>query len=283
MSATIVVGVDESAASMRAVEFAAQEAALRNCRLRLLHACLYPGLHEQWTEPGTEPVDRLDTAMRQNAERARAIVPTLEVSTDVVIDDPVTALVKASHDAVALVVGSHGFAGFSELMVGSTAVELSAHAHCPVFVCRGRPEPEGPVVVGIDGVAESVVGFALSEASFRHTDLIALHAWNRWTSPIDMGFGDIPPGIYPGDALRDSEERILSEALAGWQQKFPDVTIHQQLVHQRTRQALLEASKSAGLLVVGNRGRGGFAGLLLGSTSHAMLHHAHCPVTIVRP
>lgn len=90
---------------MRAVEFAALEAQLRGCRLQLLHACMYPGLHEPWSTSGTEPVHRLETVMRQNAERARIVVLTLEVTTAVVNEDPVIALVKESKTAVALVVG----------------------------------------------------------------------------------------------------------------------------------------------------------------------------------
>ncbi|HVX46761.1 MAG TPA: universal stress protein, partial [Mycobacteriales bacterium] len=155
MNATIVVGVDESAASMRAVEFGAREAQLRDCRLRLLHACVYPGMHETWIASEDEPVNRLDTFMRQNAERARIIVPTLEVTTEVVFQDTVTALMKESHDAAAMVVGSHGFGGFSELLIGSTAVELSSHAGCPVFVTRGRAHPQGPVLLGLDGTPQS--------------------------------------------------------------------------------------------------------------------------------
>ncbi|HVX44749.1 MAG TPA: universal stress protein, partial [Mycobacteriales bacterium] len=135
-----------------------------------------------------------------------------------------------------------------------------------------------------DGTPQSdgVIGFAFAEASFRHADLVALHAWNRWTSPVATGLGDDAPGIYQGDALRDSEERILSEALAGWQEKYPDVTVQHQLVHRHTRRALIDASDEAELLVIGTRGRGGFSGLLLGSTSQAMLHHARCPVAVVR-
>lgn len=273
MNTTIVVGVDESSASKQAVEFAAREAGLRDWDLRLLHACTYPGRHEMWSASDEHPVNRLEPTMRKNAELARAVMPGVDVTTVVVIEDPVTALVKESRDAAALVVGSHGFGGFPELTVGSTALQLSSHAGCPVFVTRGRIRSDGPVVVGVDGSAHSdaVVGFAFAEASFRQVDLIAVHAWNHWTGPGETARGDDAPG-----------ERLLSEALAGWQQMYPDVPVRRRVVHHRARPALIEASDQAGLLVIGARGRDGFTGLLLGSTGYAMVQHARCPVTVVR-
>lgn len=78
------------------------------------------------------------------------------------------------------------------------------------------------------------------------------------------------------------EERLLAEALAGRMERGPGIAVEHRLVRGGAREALIEASRGAGLLIVGARGRGGFAGLLLGSVSQALLHHAHCPVAVVR-
>ncbi|MQS37876.1 universal stress protein, partial [Streptomyces katsurahamanus] len=152
------------------------------------------------------------------------------------------------------------------------------------LVVRGRPDPAGPVLLAVDGSpqAEAAVGFAFAEASLRGAELVALHAWSGWT-----GRGDDDPGhpqnlVDDAGRLGDTEERVLAEALAGWQAKYPDVTVRRDLVRKSARQALIEASEEAQLLVVGARGRGGFTGLLLGSVSQAVLHHAHCPVAVVR-
>lgn len=90
------------------------------------------------------------------------------------------------------------------------------------------------------------------------------------------------PLVTDLDRLQDDEQRLLAEALAGWQARYPQVQVERRLLRSRTRPALIEASRTAQLVVVGARGRGGFAGLLLGSTSQALLHHADCPVAVIR-
>jgi nucleotide-binding universal stress UspA family protein len=132
-----------------------------------------------------------------------------------------------------------------------------------VLVIRGQDNAVGPVVVGVDGSAGSgaAVGFAFEEAARRGTGLTAVHAWG---------------------ALEGAESRVLSESLAGWSQRYPEVAVRQELVRGRPAAALIEQSRSAQLVVTGARGRGSFAGLLLGSVSQAVLHHAECPVVVVR-
>jgi nucleotide-binding universal stress UspA family protein len=179
--------------------------------------------------------------------------------------------------------GSRGMGGFVGLLVGSTAVHLSAHGRCPVLVVREVGDEAGPVVVGVDGsvMGEQAVGFAFAEAALRKAPLRALHA-STWNAPLPAPQDAAVPYANPPGALAGEEERLVSEALAGHRERYPEVPVEDQVVHGRTREALIEASHSAQLLVVGARGRGGFAGLLLGSVSQAVLHHAHCPVAVVR-
>jgi nucleotide-binding universal stress UspA family protein len=289
MNEPVVVGVDGSPSSLDAVAAAAGEARLRGVGLRVVHAFLWPALP---VSLGPSPMGPPEGGLRNAAERvvaqavehAREAEPETEVEGEIAVGEPLTVLEARSHDAALVVVGSRGLGGFTGLLLGSTAVHLSSHSRCPVLVVRGRPDPTGHVLLGVDGSAagEAAIGFAFAEAALRGAVLVAAHTWNNWTGPVSGGPAEPLPLVYDVDMLRDEEERVLAEALSGWQAKYPDVTVRRELMEGRTRQALIEASGSAQLLVVGARGRGGFSGLLLGSVSQAVLHHAHCPVAVVR-
>jgi nucleotide-binding universal stress UspA family protein len=179
-----------------------------------------------------------------------------------------------------VVVGDRGLGGFSGLLIGSVAVQLAAHAECPVLVVRGQPHPSGPVVLGVDGSPEAsaAIAHAFDEAWLREAPLVALHAW---LNPVAREPGDMLPLVYDLDQVRDEEARVLAEAVAGCREEYPDVAVREELVRAHTRAALIDRSVEAQLLVVGTRGRGGMRGLLLGSVSQAMLHHAGCPVLVV--
>ncbi|WP_282701054.1 universal stress protein [Streptomyces sp. CC219B] len=284
MAGRVVVGVDGSASGLAAVEVAAREARLREAELRVVHAFLWPAMHPP---PASSPLgppeggvrSMVERLLAEAAERARSVAPEVEVSCAVVTGEPLTVLEAQSHAAELVVVGSRGMGGFVGLLAGSTAVHLAAHGRCPVLVVREEPRADGPVVVGVDGsvAGEQAVDFAFAEAALHATDLVALHAWTIRNAPM-------PSVRYVDGAagLAGAEERLLSEALAGHREQYPDVSVRHEVVHGGTREALIEASRSARLMVVGARGRGGFAGLLLGSVSQALLHHAHCPVAVVR-
>jgi nucleotide-binding universal stress UspA family protein len=193
---------------------------------------------------------------------------------------PIGNLPLSSQDYELIVVGDRGLSGFTGLLIGSVAVQLAAHATCPVFVARGSVDPAAHVLLGVDGspANDPVVGFAFEEAALRCVPLVALHAWRH---PASTGPGDMLPLAYDPAEVEAEEARLLAEALAGWHDKYPDVTVHRELTHTGTRKALIQATQQAQLVVVGTRGRGGFTGLLLGSVSQAVLHHAACPVAVV--
>jgi len=289
MSGQVVVGVDGSPSSLAAVEAAAREAGVRGVGLRLVHAFEWPSIHvppgaPPWNPAGTGLREMVDDTLTEAARQARTAAPHVPVTRDVAFGEPVMVLEIESRTAALLVVGSRGLNRFGSLLLGSTSAHLAAHGRCPVLVVRGRPDPVGPVLLAVDGspAAEGAVEFAFAEASLRGADLVALHAWNTWTERAYDGPADPPFVTYDEDRLRDEEERVLAEALSGLQEKYPDVAVHRRLVRGRTRSVLIDASAEAGLVVVGARGRGGFTGLLLGSVSQAVLHHAHCPVAVVR-
>ncbi|MEU6534210.1 universal stress protein, partial [Streptomyces sp. NPDC046928] len=227
----------------------------------------------------------IDGTLGEAEQRAHAAAPGVEAAHEVVVGDPVEVLEIESRTASMIVVGSRGLSRFGALMVGSTAGQLAAHASCPVLVVRGDPRPAGPVLLAVDGspAARGAVEFAFSQASRHGTDLVALHVWSNRTERAYASPADPPFVTYDEGRLHDEEERVLAEALGGLGDLYPDVRVERRLVRGRVRHTLIEAGADAGLLVVGARGRGGFTGLLLGSVSQAVLHHAPCPVAVVRP
>lgn len=289
MSRLVVVGVDGSASSLAAVEAAAREARSREAGLRVVHAFLWPATHVPlgpWPlgPPEGGVRNMVEHLVAEAVERARKAAPEVEVSHVVVTGEPLTVLEAQSRAAELVVVGSRGMGGFVGLLVGSTAVHLVAHGRCPVLVVREEPDPDGPIVLGVDGspAGERAVDFAFAEAALRGTGLTAVHAWTTWNAPLPPPQDASMPYANPPGTLAAEEERLLAEALAGHRERYPEVAVEHRVVHGRTRETLIEASRSAQLMVVGARGRDGFAGLLLGSVSQALLHHAHCPVAVVR-
>ncbi|MGV9454356.1 universal stress protein [Streptomyces sp. NPDC003635] len=289
MGGLVVVGVDGSASSLAAVEVAAREARLRGAGLRVVHAFVWPAMHVPLGPSSLGPLEgglqnMVDRLVAEAVERAGKAAPEVDVSHVVLTGEPLTVLEAQSRAAELVVVGSRGMGGFVGLLVGSTAVHLAAHGRCPVLVVHERRHADGPVVLGVDGSAagEKAVDFAFAEAALRDAPLVALHAWTTWNAPMPAPQDPSQPFVNPPGALAEEEERLLSEALAGRKERYPGVVVEHRVVHGSTREALIQASRSAQLLVVGARGRGGFTGLLLGSVSQALLHHAHCPVAVVR-
>ncbi|MFF0659253.1 universal stress protein [Micromonospora tulbaghiae] len=263
--APVVVGVDGSPSALDAVRLAAREAVLRHRPLRVVNAFLWPLVG---TPLGMVAPVLPDIELRQEAEKlveeavdeARKADADLAVTGAVVDGGPVAVLLRESRDAALLVLGHRGLGGFAELLVGSAAVQLSARADCPVLVARGEARADGPVVVGVDGSAlsDEAVGFAFAEAAARGAELVVVHTW-----------------LYP-------QPVTYREAFAGWAGGYPEVTVRPKLVAAAPARVLVEESVGAQLTVVGAHGRGSLGALLLGSVSHAVLHHCHSPLAVVR-
>ncbi|PXY36499.1 universal stress protein [Prauserella flavalba] len=281
----IVVGTDGSEASMDAIRWAAALAARRNRTLRIVHA--YTVMQGYGTDLPPSPevyeifeaeAKRLLSAAEHEAKLAESAV---RVETAMPNNDSVPALVAESRSAAMIVLGATGGGGFTGMLLGSTAVAVTSHAECPVTVVRRRENGgaavDGPVIVGIDGspVSEEAVAVAFREASLRGVPLVAVNAW------LDLEY-DTGRGYFETGRHEEDQRRLLAERLAGWQERYPDVTVERVVVLDRPRRQLLERSRTASLVVVGSRGRGGFRGMLLGSTSQALIHHAQCPVLVVR-
>ncbi|MGW0188950.1 universal stress protein [Streptomyces sp. NPDC003362] len=288
MSSLVTVGVDGSEQSLDAVAWAAREAEYRDAGLRVVNAVSDPPAVAWDPVLARAATDRLRVDAEQllaDAEaRARSVAPEIDVSGVVLHGDPLTVLEAQSLSSQLVVVGSRGLGGFKSLLLGSTAIGLAAHGRCPVLVVREPVEPSGPILLGVDGspAGAAAVRFAMEAAAARGARVVALHAWTNWNAPMPRPHDPDEPYANPPGSLAAAEERLLTEALAGTGERYPDVKVEHRTVHGPTRPALIEASRSARLTVVGSRGRGGFSGLLLGSVSQAVLHHASSPVAVVR-
>ena len=284
---SIIVGVDGSAQSDAAVRWAAGEAAMRGMPLILMHVVApivvsWPVGPAQaniteWQEDNARQI----VAHAQDTLRAGvgdAVPP--DVRTEVRYAGTVGAFVDATTESWMVVVGRSGHGGLGRTVLGSVSSGLVHHAQCPVAVVHETDtraaDPTRPVLLGVDGspASEAATAFAFDEASRRGVDLVALHAWS------DVGVFGFIGGSWPQHD--DLGYEVLAERLAGWQEQYPDVTVHRRIVCDQPGRWLVDESENAQLVVVGSRGRGGFAGMLLGSVSSAVARAAKAPVVVAR-
>jgi nucleotide-binding universal stress UspA family protein len=278
LTAPIVVGVDGSASADLALDWAAEQARLSRASLKLVYVVdsagprgAYGYLTDEVTGHGHDLLD---------AARERIAATQVPSTAAIVCDDAAHGLIKEAKDATMLVVGNRGHGGFHDLLLGSTSLQAAMHATCPVAVVRPHlpvfTDERPRVVVGVDGSPRSAgaARVAFEQARLRGLGLTAVHTWTGSLSEATAGL----PG---DDVLEVSARMVLNDALAPWTSRYPDVDVRKTVVKDSAARALVAASGGAEMVVVGGRGRGGFAGLLLGSASHALVHHAACPVIVV--
>jgi nucleotide-binding universal stress UspA family protein len=280
----IVVGVDGSPTSDLAVDWAVAEASRRNLPLHIIHAFSF-GYPKTRTGFGhsVDHLRQIAHGVRKDAvARASGANPELAITWDEPAYGPAPALVNASETAATVVVGARGLSAARGVLVGSVSLQVATHARCPVVVVHDRPTPApgAPVVVGVDGspVSTNAISYAYEQASSRGVGLTVVHAW--WLENVE---GAAAAAIWTVDWARFAEEEqaLVAESLAGWEDKYPEVAVRRHSVRGLPVEALVRQSENACLVVVGTRGRGGFAGLLLGSVSQGVIHSSHCPVAIV--
>ncbi|MEV6481844.1 universal stress protein [Streptomyces sp. NPDC051576] len=286
MDLPIVVGVDGSEPSMRAVDWAADEAALRGAPLRLVYASLwerYEGV--SLTRDLDEPSEQImaEDIVRVAAERAHLRQAGVKVSTDVLPEEPEYALVRESREAAVMVLGTRGRSGFVEMLLGSVGLTVAAHAACPVIVLRGSHDNQagagrhGRVVLGIGehGTDSAALRFAVQEAKLRHATLDTVRAWRC------PAYETTDHPLMAGEPARLHEQHAVEVLADTLKDAPPDVELRRRTVEGPVRQVLLAASHEADLLVVGARRNPDHLGLQLGRVAHGLLHHAACPVAVV--
>ena len=216
------------------------------------------------------------------AKIAKDAVPVdqkIAIASEVKCSPPVPTLVDLSNDAEMIVVGSNGRGAVGRVLLGSVSSGVVHNAKCPVAVIRDEASwmphsNRAPVLVGIDcsPASESALAVAFDEASRRGVELRALHTWS-----------DVAVFMGPMVDWQAEAERNLAEYLAGWQERYPDVTVHRLVAFDHPGRQLIDESESAQLVVVGSHGRGRLAGMVLGSVSNAVVHSVHTPVIVARP
>lgn len=285
----VVAAVDGSAVAYHAAAWAATTAIGYECRLQLVYSAGLP------VGPGPDPIlDQSDfermrsggaEVLAEAARIARSAVSgqLLEIDEEVTFTAVIPDLLERSHTSRMVVLGSRGLGALRRGLLGSVSTAISRHAHSPVAVVPATSATDAvsagkPVLVGVDGTENSIpaLELAFEQASRRAVGLVAVHAWSDATAGLDAT-------LSGWDAIHDSEQAVLAESLAGWSERYPEVVVRRVLVRDRPAHALLERSEDAQLLVVGSHGRGGFGGMLLGSTSNALLHAVDdCPIVVVR-
>lgn len=283
MSEHVLVGFDGSTAARSAVHYGAREALRRGCDLRIVHAfgwqVLLPPFHAPYDEHDRGPRAAMLDLLAQIAHEVRGDHPRLSVTTRLVDGSPGAVLVDASRDAQLLVVGHRGLGGFAGLLVGSVAGQAAEHARCPVVVVRGDyPPRDAPIVLGTDGSpgANRAAEVAFAQAQLHDVELIVAHHQSTRTSPASsLATGNPRFWATVGDPAAGAY---------GVGTRYPDVKYRTEVVPgDSVATALITIARRtcAGLLVVGSRGRGGFRGLVMGSTSRSLIEHAPCPVMVI--
>lgn len=283
-NAAILVAVDGSPGSDAAVIWSAREGLRRKVPVTLLH--VIAPLMVTWSSPVAESsvADVQEDSSARVLEHARLMFESaLEDPSSVSLraesrPSPVVGtLAEASRSALMLVVGNRGTGGHKRLPLGSVAAGLLHHAHSPVVVIHQDDvaDTTSPVVLGVDGspASEAATRFAFEEAALRGVELVALHAWSD--------IGAVPLFAPDWRVYEEEAQETLAERLAGWQEQYPDVRVRRRLVRDRPAHWLVEESQNAQLVVVGSRGRGGFAGLLLGSVASTVAQLSHAAVVVV--
>lgn len=289
----VVVAVDGSDASKNAVRWAANTAMKRGIPLRLASSYTMPQfLYAEGMVPPKELFEDLQAETLEKIEEARAlaheVAPEIKIGHTVAEGSPIDMLLEMSHGVTMIVMGSRGMGGLSGMVMGSVSASVVSHANCPVVVVREdnavtESTKYGPVVVGVDGseVSQKATEYAFAEAEARGAELIAIHTW------MDMQVQASLAGLSAAQAEWSEVEReqgeLLNERIAPLVEKYPDVKVKKMIARDRPVRALSDAAEAAQLLVVGSHGRGGFKGMLLGSTSRALLQAAPCPMMVVRP
>ena len=284
----VVVGFDGTPESEGAVRWAALRAFALGASLTVLHAVPLPGSGIRLDVLGGTPP--LEVALRERsaqvaargARLARAVEPGLAVVSVGVVGGAAAELIAHSADAALLVVGRRRRGHVLVAALGSVSFAVSMHARCPVvvFPAGTTVQPRHsrrPVLVGVDGSSGSMAALDLGAAVAVATGsaVVVVAAWQDDTGePWGLDVRTSRAQDVASERLERAEHHLLAQ--------HPDLEVTGSTVEGDAVDVLVAASPGAGLVVVGSRGEGGFAGMMLGSVSHGVLRAAASPVAVVR-
>ena len=280
----IIVGIDGSAASRAALVWAA-EAAHRDRELVVVHVFDWRVAGARAPIGGEYAVDaraRAEELVESAVADAKATAPTVNVRGEALLGAPGPTLIHAAGQAELLVIGSRGRGGFASLLLGSVSQQVATHAEGPVVVVRGRRNiTEGPIVVGADGSegASLALQVAFEEAVARQAGVLAVRVFTPAAPAMGLRHRAVRGEPRPASRCRGRPARRAGRTLAG---EVPRRRGQPVVVDGHPAEALIGLSSSAQLVVVGTRGHGSLAGVLLGSVGLQLLHHADSPVLVAR-
>lgn len=286
----IVAGYTGSSPSTPAVEVAARLSQSIPSPLRIVHAFDLPSMDVPMG-PGIDPpsqdeVEQWCAEVTTEAEELARGFGATDVSTQVFVGSAPAALLENAGEDDLIVVGHRGRGELASAVLGSVAIQVSAHAPCPVVVITkgARTDVVGPIVVGVDGSEQSrkAARFAASWADHLNRDLTMVATWQPQTMVGMAGGWALPMMHDAGDQIEAATLSMLEDVAKEASEDYPELAITCKAISGEPADALLRSAEEASALVVGSRGRGGFAGLLLGSVSHRVIHSAPIPVCIVR-
>lgn len=286
---SVVVGVDVPETCSQAVRWAADAAARHGVPLRLVHATDEAmgrpfGDADDTTRELLVGASQAAPLLEQAVAAVRERHPELEIGQEAVVGDAVRSLLDRQ-DGSLLVVGTGRRNALSEIVLGSTSLAVAMHATSPVVVVppadQETAEPHGVVMVAVDGSSDSAVAarVACAEAAALGARVVAV---NTWALEIVDGYVVTESDAAEYAAVQDRQTQLVEQVLAPARAAHPEVPVDIEVLNGPVARTLLERSASADLLVLGSRGRGGFAGKLLGSVSHRVLRGSHCAVLIAK-
>ena len=286
MTGVIAVGVDGSDPSLLALRWARVEAGLRQARLIAVIA--RPSALE-WPHDSPQHVDEINRHISDRMAQIRAAIArtvsaigeAVEPEIEIIEGHPTTVLVIVSKRVDLLVIGGRGFGGWKGAFAGSLTGHLAGHTSAPLAVIRTYGDshgerPRGRIVVGVDGLSSSeAVRFGMQEAALLGASVLVVSTWQY---PV---LGIRPTSAEAAEFLESGASALLEEAIAACRIQFPQVPLDTMVRMGHPAEVLAEEALSADLVVVGSRGRGGFAALMLGSVAISVLHRVAGPVVVV--
>lgn len=302
----VIVGVDGTPAAQAALAWAAEVAARRGEQLRIVHGLDMPMVMGVFSNSGSERYKASEQdreaghrLLTESAEHARQARPELDVAIVLAPEDAPAVLLNEARHGDVIVVGSRGLGAVRALVLGSVSSRTASDAPCPVIVVpesesedgggvgsgSGGERHHGKVVVGVDGSDSSrrALRFALRHALLTGSSVEVVNSWEvplpQDTESLAADGGAMHEEVFD----RQSEEIVAGVLAEVIDDQTEDLDISAVRMQEDPVEALTRASREADLLVVGSRGRGGVRGLIMGSTSQGVLHHAKVPVAVLPP